>query len=183
MQFKSQPCPHPFPLAIKVFSFFKSPYYSNRPSHRLLVFDIFSNQATPLFDSLSPIREFTVDTCQSLFDSVKKIQDSTTNLSDDILVELLLYGNKNISLKVNCKIIEASIKFEFRKVFWPTFSFNICFCLLWSKIMFLSLFPGLDLALKGLRISFCTVTFLFNAIFSFFSYFLFCLVSNYFDNQ
>lgn len=70
------------------------------------------------------------DTCQSIFDFVKKIDSSTTNLSDDILVELLLYGNKNISLKVNCKIIEASIKFEFRKVFWPTFSFNICFCLL-----------------------------------------------------
>ena len=136
MQFKSQPYPHPFPLAIKVFSFFKSPYYSNRPSHRLLVFDIFSNQATLLFDSPPPpapphpIRDLTVDTCQSLFDSVKKIHSSTTNLSDDILVELRLYGNKNISLEENCNIIEASIKFEFRKVFWPTFSFNICFCLL-----------------------------------------------------
>ena len=39
------------------------------------------------------------DTCQSIFDFVKKIDSSTTNLSDDILVELLLMDAKTSALK------------------------------------------------------------------------------------
>lgn len=35
----------------------------------------------------------------SVLNTVEKIHSSITNLSDDILVKLLLYGSKNFSLK------------------------------------------------------------------------------------
>ena len=47
----------------------------------------------------------------TLLDSVKKIVNDISNLTDDVLVNLLLYGSQTFNFEENSTIIKASIKY------------------------------------------------------------------------
>ena len=49
--------------------------------------------------------------CQTLLDSVKRIVNSISILTDDALVNPLLYGSQNYNFEENSKIIKVSIKY------------------------------------------------------------------------
>ena len=49
--------------------------------------------------------------CQTLLHTVESIIQDTSNLSDDILVNLLMYGRPNYSFDENKKILNASIRY------------------------------------------------------------------------
>ena len=48
---------------------------------------------------------------QTLFDTVESIIQDTSNLSDNILVNLLMYGRPNYSFDENKKKLNASIRY------------------------------------------------------------------------
>ena len=48
---------------------------------------------------------------QTLLDTVESIIQDTSNLSDDILVNLLMYGRPNYSFDENKKFLNASIRY------------------------------------------------------------------------
>ena len=48
---------------------------------------------------------------QTLLDSVKKIVNDISNFTDDVLVNLLLYGSQTFNLEESSTIIKASIKY------------------------------------------------------------------------
>ena len=53
---------------------------------------------------------------QTFLDSVKKIVNDISNLTDNVLVNLLLYGSQTFTFEQNSTIIKASIKYILSKV-------------------------------------------------------------------
>ena len=52
-----------------------------------------------------------IQSCQTLLDSVNKIVNDISNFTDDVLVNLLLYGSQTFNFEENSTIIKASIKY------------------------------------------------------------------------
>ena len=65
---------------------------------------------------------------QTLLDSVKKIVNDISNLTDDVLVNLLLYGSQTFNFEENSTIIKASIKY--------ILFFNKMYHILFFKLLF-----------------------------------------------
>ena len=52
-----------------------------------------------------------IESRQTLLDSAKEIVNDISNLTDDVLVNLLLYGSQTFNFEENITIIKASIKY------------------------------------------------------------------------
>ena len=52
-----------------------------------------------------------IQSCQTLLDFVKKIVNDISNLTDDVLVSVLLYGSQTFNFEETSTITKASIKY------------------------------------------------------------------------